>query len=47
MAVIEDDGTIGTIKRKSTLQILLPGALTVDVFCTSKIWGGQDHVFLF
>jgi hypothetical protein len=29
------------------LQIRFPGASTVDVFCTGKIQGGQDHVFLF
>jgi hypothetical protein len=29
------------------LQIPLPGALTVDVFGTGKVQGGQDRVFLF
>jgi hypothetical protein len=29
------------------LQIPLPGAPTVGVFCTGKIYGGQDHAFLF
>jgi hypothetical protein len=32
---------------KSMLQIPVPGALTIGVFCTSKIYGGQDSVFLF
>jgi hypothetical protein len=29
------------------LQIPLPGMPTVSVFCTDKIQGGQDRVFLF
>jgi hypothetical protein len=31
-----DDGTIGTMSRKSTLQISLPGALTVSVFAPAR-----------
>jgi hypothetical protein len=26
-------------------KISLPGTPTVGVFCTSKLWGVQDHVF--
>jgi hypothetical protein len=32
---------------KAVLQIPLPGTPTDGVFCTNKIQGGQDHVFLF
>jgi hypothetical protein len=32
---------------ESTLQIPIPGAPTVDIFCTGKISGGQDCLFLF
>jgi hypothetical protein len=34
---IEDDGTIGTMLRESTLQIPLPDMPTIGVFCTGKI----------
>jgi hypothetical protein len=29
------------------LQIPLPGTPIVDVFCTCKLWGGQDRAFQF
>jgi hypothetical protein len=33
--------------EENTLQIRLPAAPTINVFCTGKIYGGQDHVFMF
>jgi hypothetical protein len=33
--------------EESTLQIPLAGTANISVFCTSKISGGQDRVFLF
>jgi hypothetical protein len=29
------------------LQIPLPGTQTVSVFCTGKLWGGQDRTLQF
>jgi hypothetical protein len=33
--------------EESMMRIPLPGMPTVGVFCTDKILGGQDRVFLF
>jgi hypothetical protein len=35
------------VQRKSALQIPLPGMPAFRVFCTGKLWGGQDHAFQF
>jgi hypothetical protein len=35
------------MSRGKALQIPLPGAPTISVFCTDKIHGGQDHAFQF
>jgi hypothetical protein len=47
VTAIADEGTIGMTRGKARCKSPYLGMLTVSVFGTGKIQGGQDRTFLF